>query len=259
MTFESLYSEEKEVFVGVCPMAIAWLSAAETVAKFQRFCGKRREVVPDDDDDDKPGSNAGNVDVTENNQNIVNEDHNIGNGQCQTNGNGASDALNGHASVNGLRHRANQVTSNSAQGTSADQPAKEAKTKVTHKYGVLWAIFWLASMVGEEEFFIIFLPIMFWNFDFFVGRRVVLTWFFAMYSGTALKDVIRIERPSEKVVIREANDEHCREYGLPSTHTISGAAITAGLVYNTYMRYNVRSMQMDCFPFSDHLCRRKQL
>ena len=238
-------------------MPLSWLWDAETTADFQCMCGVTRVAVVHESPNNSDTGSGEHVRVAGENGDVLKEVYEIQNGAAP---NGKESASNGTCHTNngvngnGCRQSSSFPTKTTDIATADAMAHNSGPTcKVVHRYPLLRFIFWMASTVGEEEFFIAFLPMLFWNFDFFVGRRVILMWFITMYLGTALKDFIRSERPSNRVVIREVDDEHSREYGLPSTHTTSGGIITATLLYVTYMRYEV-STGMARELRNNHLC-----
>lgn len=107
----------------------------------------------------------------------------------------------------------------------------------------------------------------FWNVDGAVGRRVVLLWAILMYigktwfklsqlyyiwcqifylhlfktiTGQGLKDIIRWPRPSCPPVVR-LEKKWEKEYGMPSTHAVVGAAVPFSTIIFTASRYQVIS------------------
>jgi len=65
----------------------------------------------------------------------------------------------------------------------------------------------LGAALGNELFFITFMPFLFWEADASVARRVVLQWGVAYYVGQALKDVLMLPRPPAAVVLDNAGVE----------------------------------------------------
>ncbi|XP_064603789.1 sphingosine-1-phosphate phosphatase 1-like [Liolophura sinensis] len=106
----------------------------------------------------------------------------------------------------------------------------------TVKYNILYYVFKLASGVGNETFFTLFFPYVIWNMDSCVGRRMSMVWFYIMYVGQAMKDLIKLPRPASPPVIRlEKRYEY--EYGMPSTHAMIGLAFPFSLLTIMYWRY----------------------
>lgn len=99
-------------------------------------------------------------------------------------------------------------------------------------------LFEIGSELGNEIFYITFLPFVYWNVDDFIARRLIVLWVFTMYAGQALKDVLCWPRPSCPPVLR-LEEHYNNEYGMPSTHAIAGSIIPFGLVYFSYDRFDV--------------------
>ena len=72
---------------------------------------------------------------------------------------------------------------------------------------VLHLLMTLGAALGNELFFITFMPFLFWEADASVARRVVLQWGVAYYVGQALKDVLMLPRPPAAVVLDNAGVE----------------------------------------------------
>ena len=100
------------------------------------------------------------------------------------------------------------------------------------------SLYFFGSGLGDEVFYLTVFPFLFWNWDEYVMRRLVLLWVFSMYIGQGLKDVLRWPRPpSPPVIVMETKYES--EYGMPSTHAIVGSIVPFSLVYFSYGRYEV--------------------
>ena len=101
------------------------------------------------------------------------------------------------------------------------------------------SLYFFGSGLGDEIFYLTVFPLLFWNWDEYVMRRLVFLWVFSMYIGQGLKDVLRWPRPpSPPVIVVEKKYES--EYGMPSTHAIVGCIVPFSLVYFSYGRYEVR-------------------
>ncbi|XP_004837476.1 sphingosine-1-phosphate phosphatase 1 [Heterocephalus glaber] len=100
----------------------------------------------------------------------------------------------------------------------------------------LYYLFCLGTELGNELFYILFFPFWIWNLDPLVGRRLVIVWVMVMYLGQCTKDVIRWPRPASPPVVK-LEVLYNSEYGLPSTHAMSGTAIPIALVLLTYGRW----------------------
>ncbi|XP_017782329.1 PREDICTED: sphingosine-1-phosphate phosphatase 1-like [Nicrophorus vespilloides] len=96
-------------------------------------------------------------------------------------------------------------------------------------------LFLFGTELGDELFYSIFIPFWFWNIDGYVGRRVVLVWAMAMYTGQAIKDIIRWPRPGYPVI--RLQNKWALEYGMPSTHAMVGISIPFSVLLFTLSRY----------------------
>lgn len=92
------------------------------------------------------------------------------------------------------------------------------------------AIFVAGAALGNELFFITFLPALFWFVDFNVGRRVVTAWAFAYWVGQVLKDSLKLPRPDKEVVI-QLEHHYAAEYGMPSTHAMNAILMPFYILY----------------------------
>lgn len=100
------------------------------------------------------------------------------------------------------------------------------------------SLYFFGSGLGDEVFYLTVFPLLFWNWDEYVMRRLVFLWVFSMYIGQGLKDVLRWPRPpSPPVIVVERKYES--EYGMPSTHAIVGSIVPFSLVFFSYGRYEV--------------------
>lgn len=116
----------------------------------------------------------------------------------------------------------------------SDIEVENKSYKINNKFW--YYLFSISASLGYEKFYWGFFPFWFWNIDGAVGRRVVLVWVVIMYVGQALKDVIRWLRPSSPPVIH-LEPEYVKEYGMPSTHAMLGAAVPFSLLIFTMHRY----------------------
>lgn len=101
----------------------------------------------------------------------------------------------------------------------------------------LWYyLFHFGTLLGYEMFYATFFPFLLWNFDAAVCRRVLAVWALALYCGGVAKDVIRWPRPSSPPVV-QFDKHYSAEYGMPSTHAMTGASVPFGLLVFTMHRY----------------------
>lgn len=85
------------------------------------------------------------------------------------------------------------------------------------------AIFKAITFLGEEEFFLILLPLMFWCVDFAVGARLAFVFLLSAYANTGLKDLFAHPRPFELDPTVKLHD--AEGYGLPSGHSQSAVVV----------------------------------
>lgn len=85
------------------------------------------------------------------------------------------------------------------------------------------AIFKAITFMGEEVFFLILLPLIFWCVDFAVGARLAVAFLLAAYANTGLKDLFAHPRPFELDPAVKLHD--AEGYGLPSGHAKSAVVV----------------------------------
>jgi len=84
-------------------------------------------------------------------------------------------------------------------------------------------IFKAITFLGNEEFFLILLPLVVWCVDFAVGARLAFAFLLSCYANTGIKDIFAHPRPFEldaTVKLHEASG-----YGLPSGHSQSAVVV----------------------------------
>lgn len=126
-------------------------------------------------------------------------------------------------------------------GTCSNGTYRQSLVKkyVVHNYS-LYYLFRFAAALGQEVFYITFLPFTLWNIDPFIARRLIIVWCIVMYMGQASKDLLKWPRPSCPPVVKlETRVE--AEYGMPSTHAIAATAISFTFLLAALERYQ--------FPF----------
>lgn len=101
---------------------------------------------------------------------------------------------------------------------------------------LLYYLFCLGTELGNELFYISFFPFWIWNVDAQVGRRLIVIWVWVMYLGQCTKDLIRWPRPPSPPVLK-LEVFYNSEYGMPSTHAMSGTAIPLALLLLTWGRW----------------------
>jgi hypothetical protein len=99
--------------------------------------------------------------------------------------------------------------------TSSEKP--ESKPKSNHHempmdeshvcvYSVdirfFYHFFMVITNLGNEIFYIFFLPVMMWNFHDKITFLTTISWAFNMYLGQATKDLIQLPRPATPPVVK---------------------------------------------------------
>jgi len=84
-------------------------------------------------------------------------------------------------------------------------------------------VFKTITFMGDEEFFLLLLPLVFWCVDFAVGVRLACAFLLSTYVNAGIKDIFAHPRPFEldpTVKLHEASG-----YGLPSGHSQSSVVV----------------------------------
>ncbi|XP_078418360.1 sphingosine-1-phosphate phosphatase 1 [Cetorhinus maximus] len=111
-----------------------------------------------------------------------------------------------------------------------------AGTEFIIRSRLLYYLFSFGTELGNELFYITFFPFWLWNIDPYVGRRLIVIWVWVMYLGQCTKDIIRWPRPRSPPVVK-VEIFYDSEYGMPSTHAMSGTAIPFSLFFLTVGRW----------------------
>ncbi|XP_077011374.1 sphingosine-1-phosphate phosphatase 2 isoform X1 [Tamandua tetradactyla] len=110
----------------------------------------------------------------------------------------------------------------------------------TQKYIVknyfYYYLFRFSALLGQEVFFITFLPFTHWNIDPYLSRRLIIIWVLVMYVGQMAKDILKWPRPLSPPVVK-LEKRVIAEYGMPSTHAMAATAISFSLLISTKDRY----------------------
>lgn len=102
----------------------------------------------------------------------------------------------------------------------------------------LWYyVFRFGSLLGYEAFYASFFPFILWNWDAVVCRRVLFVWAPVMFCGGLAKDLLRWPRPASPPVV-QFDRAYAAEFGMPSTHAMTGASVPFGLLLFTQQRYD---------------------
>jgi len=86
-------------------------------------------------------------------------------------------------------------------------------------------VFKAITFLGEEEFFLILLPLIFWCVDFAVGVRLAIAFLLSTYVNTGLKDLFAHPRPFEFDPTVQRHTTGVGGYGLPSGHSQSAVVV----------------------------------
>eukprot|EP00658_Telonema_sp_P-2_P032365 TRINITY_DN23987_c0_g1_i4.p1 TRINITY_DN23987_c0_g1~~TRINITY_DN23987_c0_g1_i4.p1 ORF type:complete len:261 (-),score=40.83 TRINITY_DN23987_c0_g1_i4:308-1090(-) len=95
-----------------------------------------------------------------------------------------------------------------------------------------------ASFCAEEEFYLLVLPLMYWNVDWQYGYHMLFVVCIGLFFGNFLKDVFQLPRPTgvwRSSAAAAADSTACMDFGFPSTHTmnsISNAGFTLLYAYD---------------------------
>lgn len=128
------------------------------------------------------------------------------------------------------------------------------QTKCLYSVGnnFFYWFFLFITNIGNEVFYISFLPFVTWNYDDKVMILTCMAWAFNMYIGQALKDILKMPRPSSPPVVK-IEDRYLQEYGFPSTHamavfTISWTLLT--FVFKTLPQEETNTLRLVISLFS---------
>ncbi|XP_078090369.1 sphingosine-1-phosphate phosphatase 1 [Mustelus asterias] len=119
---------------------------------------------------------------------------------------------------------------------AAEEEEEGAGGQFVVRNRLLYYLFSLGTELGNELFYITFFPFWLWNIDPYVGRRLIVIWVWVMYLGQCTKDIIRWPRPRSPPVVK-VELLYDSEYGMPSTHAMSGTAIPFSLFFLTFGRW----------------------
>ena len=111
------------------------------------------------------------------------------------------------------------------------------------------------SFFAEEEFYLLALPVLFWNFNYTYARQMTYNVCWGLLVGNTLKDVFRLPRPSKKRGVwtphslTHTDSTACRDFGFPSTHSMN--AVSNTFLTLLYFYHPDSSFQGELFlPFS---------
>jgi len=91
------------------------------------------------------------------------------------------------------------------------------------------------TALGDKEFFLVFLPMVFWCVDLAVGTRLAVVFLVSSYANVALKEIFQHPRPfhlDPAVGLHEAEG-----YGFPSGHAQSAVVLWGSLAAEVRKRW----------------------
>lgn len=110
-----------------------------------------------------------------------------------------------------------------------------------HRNVFITFIFTVFSFGGEEEFYLLVFPILFWNVDVTLARRLVMVVNGGLVVGNIYKDVFQLPRPcyyNKKVWIpselKRMDSTNCLDFGFPSTHAMNAFSNSLFILYYLY-------------------------
>jgi membrane-associated phospholipid phosphatase len=89
------------------------------------------------------------------------------------------------------------------------------------------SIFRAITFLGEQDFYLILLPLIFWCVNFGLGARLAILFLFSSYVLFGLKDLLQQPRPFDFEPSVELSD--AEGYGLPSHHAASAVFLWGGI------------------------------
>jgi membrane-associated phospholipid phosphatase len=97
--------------------------------------------------------------------------------------------------------------------------------------------FQFITKVGNEIFYIVFLPCISWFYDDKISYLATLSWSIMMFLGQAAKDVIKLPRPHTPPVVK-MEDRYLLEFGFPSTHAM--AILNISITFTTLFIQSIK-------------------
>ncbi|XP_034555570.1 sphingosine-1-phosphate phosphatase 1-like [Notolabrus celidotus] len=206
------------------------------VARFQQLCGVQGTFP---DKATKPDSGRSEPDYPGLRKRVQSSDASVGNGAA---GDATSAQVNGMQGDNTSRPDGPSEAANADPDTTRAKPLR--RNSLTGDVGqeflihnkLLFYLFTFGTELGNEMFFIIFFPYLFWNIDALVSRRLIVVWAWNLFVGQSTKDMIRWSRPASPPVVK-VEVFYNSEYSMPSTHAMTGTAIPFCLFMLTYGRW----------------------
>ncbi|XP_077367671.1 sphingosine-1-phosphate phosphatase 1-like [Festucalex cinctus] len=223
-----------KTFVETCN----YLQDPQLVASFQRLCGVRGTFPEKASDESQHGGGGGGGDERPGlrKRSPGDGDDVVGNGAA-VHANGKPSETRPDADDDNSPTRAKPFRRNSLTGDVGQE------FLIHNKF--LFYLFTFGTELGNEMFFIVFFPFLFWNIDPLVSRRLIVVWAWNLMVGQSTKDMVRWSRPASPPVVK-VEVFYNSEYSMPSTHAMTGTAIPFCLFMLTYGRWQ--------YPFMLGLC-----
>ncbi|KAM9339553.1 sphingosine-1-phosphate phosphatase 1-like [Symphorus nematophorus] len=235
-------------FVQMCK----YLQEPGHVARFQQLCGVKGtfQVKPS-----KPDGGQTETDCPGLRKRGQNSEVSVGNGAT-----GDAAAAAAAPQVNGMQQEAGGRPDGNTPA-AADPDTARAKplrrNSLTGDVGqeflihnkFLFYLFTFGTELGNEMFFIVFFPFLFWNIDALVSRRLIVVWAWNLFVGQSTKDMVRWSRPASPPVVK-VEVFYNSEYSMPSTHAMTGTAIPFCLFMLTYGRWQYTFLFGFCVALS---------
>ncbi|XP_033006139.1 sphingosine-1-phosphate phosphatase 2 isoform X1 [Lacerta agilis] len=139
--------------------------------------------------------------------------------------------------------------------SAASNGWKDCSQEYVVKNYFYYYLFRISAAMGQEVFYITFLPFSYWSINPYVARRLILMWSVVMYIGQVSKDLLKWPRPSSPPVVK-LEKRTTAEYGMPSTHAMAATAISFTFVVTTVNKYKypLELGLLGAFLFSTLVC-----
>ena len=92
---------------------------------------------------------------------------------------------------------------------------------------ILDSIFRATTFLGDEEFYLLLLPLMLWCMDFAFSARLAVLFLLSAYISVGLKDLFQQPRPFDLEPSVKLSD--AEGYGMPSYHAQSAVIVWGGI------------------------------
>lgn len=96
-------------------------------------------------------------------------------------------------------------------------------------------VFEAITFLGNQEFYLLLLPLIFWTIDRKLGLRLIFIYLLSVYVNTGLKEIIQAPRPIDvdRGLLLSGDEEaiYAVGYGMPSGHSQWAVSIWAAAAY----------------------------